>query len=244
MYDIFIFRGHGNGDVGAADGVNTEVEVAQKIVNGVVSKLKSKGVSVHTNSYNENNYQRCILKDYKYKYGYSIHMNSSSSPASGIECFVPLQEKYLDNEFSMMKQLSSLLNIPNRGVKSRNYNTGQTCLRQNGSANVGLDYYKEIREAWSRGISLTILEVGFINSNDDDKILKNLDKVTTIIANVILKDLDKEEITNSEPKQNNNSTGSEPLYQVVCGVYKNKENAEKQINLLKSKGIHAFLQIR
>ena len=244
MYDIFIFRGHGNGDNGATDGVNTEVEVAQKIVDGVVKKLKNKGVSVHTNSYNENNYQNCILKSYKYKYGYSIHMNSASSYASGIECFVPLGEKYLDNEFSMMKQLSALLNIPNRGVKSRNYSTEQTCLRQNGEANVGIDYYKEIREAWQKGISLTILEVGFINSNDDDKILKNLDKVTTIIANVILKDLDKEEITNSEPIQNNNSTGSENLYQVVAGVYKSRENAEKQIQLLKSKGIHAFLQIR
>ena len=244
MYDIFIFRGHGNGDVGATDGVNTEVAIAQKIVDGVVSKLKSKGVSVHTNSYSENNYQNCILKSYKYKYGYSIHMNSAASSASGIECFVPLQEKYLDNEFIMLSKLSSLLNIPNRGVKSRNYNTGQTCLRQNGAANVGLDYYKEIRDAWNKGISLTILEVGFINSNDDDKILKNLDKVTTIIANVILKDLDKEEITNSEPIQNNNSTGSENLYQVVAGVYKSRENAEKQIQLLKNKGIHAFLQIR
>lgn len=244
MYDIFIFRGHGNGDNGATDGVNTEVEVAQKIVNGVVSKLKSKGVSVHTNSYNENNYQNCILEpEYKYDYGYSIHMNSASSSASGIECFVPLQEKYLNNEFSMLSQISSLLNIPNRGVKSRNYNTGQTCLRQNGSANVGTDYYKEIREAWQRGISLTILEVGFINSNDDDKILKNLDKVTTIIANVILKDLDKEEI-NNEPIKNNNSNDSENLYQVVCGVYKSRENAEKQINLLKSKGINSFIQIR
>ena len=243
MYDIFIFRGHGNGDVGATDGVNTEVEVAKKIVNGVVSKLKSKGVSVHTNSYNENNYQNCILKSYKYKYGYSIHMNSASSYASGIECFVPLGEKYLNNEFSMLSQISSLLNIPNRGVKSRNYATEQTCLRQNGEANVGIDYYKEIREAWQRGISLTILEVGFINSTDDDKILKNLDKVTTIIANVILKDLDKEEINNNEPIKNN-STGSENLYQVVAGVYKSRENAEKQIQLLKSKGIHAFLQIR
>ena len=243
MYDIFIFRGHGNGDNGATDGVNTEVEVAQKIVDGVVKKLKNKGVSVHTNSYNENNYQNCILKSYKYKYGYSIHMNSASSYASGIECFVPLGEKYLDNEFSMMKQLSALLNIPNRGVKSRNYNTEQTCLRQNGEANAGIDYYKEIREAWQRGISLTILEVGFINSTDDDKILKNLDKVTTIIANVILKDLDKEEINNNEPIKNN-STGSENLYQVVAGVYKSRENAEKQIQLLKSKGIHAFLQIR
>ena len=243
MYDIFIFRGHGNGDNGATDGVNTEVEVAQKIVDGVVKKLKNKGVSVHTKSYNENNYQNCILKSYKYKYGYSIHMNSASSYASGIECFVPLGEKYLDNEFSMMKQLSALLNIPNRGVKSRNYNTEQTCLRQNGEANAGIDYYKEIREAWQRGISLTILEVGFINSTDDDKILKNLDKVTTIIANVILKDLDKEEINNNEPIKNN-STGSENLYQVVAGVYKSRENAEKQIQLLKSKGIHAFLQIR
>ena len=243
MYDIFIFRGHGNGDNGATDGVNTEVEVAQKIVDGVVKKLKNKGVSVHTNSYNENNYQNCILKSYKYKYGYSIHMNSASSYASGIECFVPLGEKYLNNEFSMLSQISSLLNIPNRGVKSRNYATEQTCLRQNGEANVGIDYYKEIREAWQRGISLTILEVGFINSTDDDKILKNLDKVTTIIANVILKDLDKEEINNNEPIKNN-STGSENLYQVVAGVYKSRENAEKQIQLLKSKGIHAFLQIR
>ena len=244
MYDIFIFRGHGNGDCGAVGNGYTEEQVAQLIVNLLVKKLRSKGVNVHTNTSKQNNYQNCCLGSYKYKFGYSIHLNSASASASGIEAYVPLGEKYLKLEEDMLKQISDKLDIPNRGVKSRNYNTEQISFRQNGNVSTGTDYYKEIRDAWSRGISLTILEVGFINSNDVHKIIQYQEEITTIIANVILKELDKEPLINSTiTSKPNTGTQQGIKYQVVAGSFNSKENAQKQVQKLKEKGIDSFIQV-
>ena len=244
MYDIFIFRGHGNGDCGAVGNGYTEEQVAQLIVNLLVKKLRSKGVNVHTNASNQNNYQNCCLGSYKYKFGYTFHLNSASASASGIECYVPLGEKYLKLEEQMLKEVSDKLAIPNRGVKSRNYNTEQVSFRQHGSVSSGTDYYKEIREAWQRGISLTIMELGFINSNDVHKIIQQQEEITTIIANVILKELDKEPlINNTITSKPNTGTQQGIKYQVVAGSYNNKQNAQKQVEKLKAKGIDCFIQV-
>ena len=244
MYDIFIFRGHGNGDCGAVGNGYTEQQVAQLIVDLLVKKLRSKGVNVHTNTSTQNNYQNCCLSSYKYKFGYSIHLNSASSSASGIECYVPLGEKYLKLEEQMLKEISSKLSIPNRGVKSRNYDTEQISFRQNGSASSGTDYYKEIREAWQKGISLTILELGFINSSDVHKIIQYQEEITTIMANVILKELGKEPLINNASSSNTNTTTQQGVkYQVVAGSFNSKENAQKQVETLKAKGIDSFIQV-
>lgn len=243
MYDVFIFRGHGNGDCGAVGNGYTEEQVSQILVNLLVKKLRSRGVNVHTNASNQNNYQNCCLGSYKYKFGYSIHLNSANSPASGIECYVPLGEKYLKLEEDILKQVSSKLNIPNRGVKSRNYHTEQISFRQNGSASSGTDYYKEIREAWQKGISLTILELGFINSSDVHKIIQYQEEITTIIANVILKELGKETLINNSTSSNTNTNTQQGIkYQVVAGSFNSKENAQKQVQKLKEKGIDSFIQ--
>lgn len=244
MHDIFIFRGHGNGDCGAVGNGYTEEQVAQILVNLLVKKLRSRGVNVHTNASNQNNYQNCCLNQYKYKFGYSIHLNSANSPASGIECYVPLGEKYLKLEEDILKQVSSKLDIPNRGVKSRNYNTEQISFRQNGTPSSGTDYYKEIRDAWKKGISLTIMELGFINSSDVHKIIQYQEEITTIIANIILKELDKEPLINNTVTNNNQNTGTQQgiKYQVVAGSFNSKENAQKQVQKLKEKGIDSFIQ--
>lgn len=244
MYDIFIFRGHGNGDCGAIGNGYTEEQVVQILVNLVVKKLRSKGVNVHTNAANQNNYQNCCLSSYKYKFGYTFHLNSAIASASGIECYVPLGEKYLKLEEDILKEVSNKLSIPNRGVKSRNYNTEQISFRQNGTASSGTDYYKEIREAWQRGISLTILEVGFINSNDVHKIIQYQEEITTIIANIILKELDKEPlINNTITSKPGTGTQQGIKYQVVAGSFNSKENAQKQVQKLKENGIDSFIQV-
>ena len=245
MYDIFIFRGHGNGDCGAVGNGYTEEQVSQLIVNLLVKKLKSRGVNVHTNAANQNNYQSCCLNSYKYKFGYSIHLNSAAAAASGIEAYVPLNEKFLKLEEDILKQVSNKLSIPNRGVKSRNYDTEQVSFRVNGTASTGTDYYKEIREAWKRGISLTILEVGFINSNDVHKIIQYQEEITTIIANVILKELNKEPLINNATSSSKPNTGTQKgiKYQVVAGSFNSKENAQKQVEKLKAKGIDSFIQV-
>ena len=56
-YDVFCFRGHGNGDPGATGNGYKEVDIAQSFVTRINELLKNKGLSVLTNSLNQNNYQ-------------------------------------------------------------------------------------------------------------------------------------------------------------------------------------------
>lgn len=243
MNDLYIFRGHGNGDVGACGGGLTEEHVANVLTQKVVGYLKSKGVQVQTNTLHENNYEVNIATENNLHYGITIHMNSSSNPASGIECFVPLNEKYFNIEVEILKNISQLLGIPNRGIKSRDYNTENVFFRINGEPLSGTDYYKEIRDGWRKGISSTILEVGFMNSNDVHKVLQNCEEISIIIANAILREMGKELILHSQPvPETPTPPTNTKFYQVVTGSFSSKENAENRVKELKSKGFDSFIQ--
>ena len=75
-YDIFLLRGHGNGDPGACANGYTEENLAQDIVDRVVELLKGKGIKVFTNSKTQNNYVTNCLSPhtFNYKFGYTIHL--------------------------------------------------------------------------------------------------------------------------------------------------------------------------
>ena len=61
-YDIFLLRGHGNGDSGACANGYTEESLAQAIVDRVVELLKGKDVKVFTNSKSQNNFvNNCLV---------------------------------------------------------------------------------------------------------------------------------------------------------------------------------------
>ena len=89
------------------------------------------------------------------------------------------------------------------------------------------------------------MELGFINSNDVHKIIQYQEEITTIMANVILKELDKELLINNVSSSKPTNTGSQQgiKYQVVAGSFNSKENAQKHVQKLKEKGIDAFIQV-
>ncbi|WP_322388434.1 SPOR domain-containing protein, partial [Clostridium perfringens] len=109
-------------------------------------------------------------------------------------------------------------------------------MRTTGVALSGTDYYKENRQSWSKGISLTILEVGFIDTNDINIILKNVEEIGFIIAQELAKLCDK---TVTRPVDPAPSTGVK--YRVVCGTFANKDNAIEQQEKLKKAGFDSFL---
>lgn len=192
-YNSFVFEGHGISEVtggydpGAVTNGHKENDIAGKIVESAKGYLSKTALVIH---YDENNYSDNDLygNTYSSKCGVVVHINAGGG--TGVEAFVPCKEKYLDCDFEITKNLSTIMGIPNRGVKSRDYNSERTYQRTNGVALNYTDYYKEIRMAWQMGISLMILEVGFIDSNDINKILDNINKIGYEVANYIAKNCD------------------------------------------------------
>ena len=235
-YDIFLLRGHGNGDPGACANGYTEENLAQVIVDRVVELLKGKGLKVFTNSKTQNNYvTNCLLgHTFNYKFGYTIHLNSASSSASGTEIFVPINEQYVSTETKMCKEIANILGISARGVKSRDYNSEATHLRLEKDGSKGTDYYKEIRQSWQNGLSHSIIELCFIsNINDVKQLLNKKEQVCRIIANNILTYLEKSTYT-MEVQENKVDKADGTIYYVQVGAFKDKANAiELQKKLIK-----------
>lgn len=242
-YNSFIFEGHGTSertggyDPGATSGSIKENDLADKIVTAAMNYLKSTGLSIHRD---ENNFTDNDLagNSYTAKAGISVHINAGGG--TGTEIYVPAKEKFLTEDFNLVKNISGELGIPNRGVKSRDYNSGSTYTRSDGVALAFTDYYKEIRDAWSLGISLAIIEVGFIDTSDLQKIQNNIDDIGFFIAKYIAKlcdvELSKPEAPKPVEKPVDNTTTADVYYRVVCGSFKARENAETRKKELEAKG--------
>ena len=235
-YDIFLLRGHGNGDPGACANGYSEENLAQIIVDRVVELLKGKGVKVFTNSKTQNNYvNNCLVgHTFNKRFGYTIHLNSASATATGTEIFVPINEQYVSTETKICKEIANTLGIPTRGVKSRDYNSGATHLRIEKDGSKGTDYYKEIRQSWQNGLSHSIIELCFIsNINDVKQLLNKKEQVCRIIANNILTYLEKSTYP-MEVQEKNNDKADDTMYYVQVGAFTNKSNAiELQKKLIK-----------
>lgn len=186
-YNTFIFEGHGtsaNGsyDPGAVSGGVKENDIADKIVTSAIRQLQGTGLAIHRD---EGNYIDDDLKGNTYTSNSGIIVHINAGGGQGVEIFPPCKEKYLDSDFMITHAISQDLGIPNRGVKSRDYDSEVTYKRVNGQALPYKDYYKEIRQAWEKGISASILEVGFIDSADRVKILNNIDLIGKRVAEYI-----------------------------------------------------------
>ena len=237
-YDLGLFKGHGLGDVGAVGNGFQEHERVSTLADKIAKHLTGKGLKVHTGV---NNYVNVYVNSNTYgkKFALSLHLNSASdSSASGCEILVPLKEKYFDLEIEILKGLEGL-GFKNRGLKSRDYNTEAWSLRTNGQVSSGTDYYKEIRTAWAKGVSLSIVEFCFIsNSADIQRFNNNIDKIALLVANAILRMLKIDLIPEPKP-----TTTKETYFRVMCGSFKERANAEKLLVDLKNKGFNGSIMI-
>mgnify|MGYP002518217820 CR=1 FL=1 len=238
MKDLFILYGHGEGDPGATGNGYQELERVKVLTGKVVKLLEDKGVSVLTNyGKDHNNYKKSMTEKTKYSCGCTIHLNSiGDNKIRGSEIIIPCKEKDFTIETEILSQLSKL-GFSNRGVKSRDYNTESFMNRRHSTPLNYTDWYKEIRESWAKGQSHSIIEVCFISSKEDIALFnKEIDKIAKIIANAYLKYMKKTvyDLNQKEDK----------LYQVVAGTYSTQANAQKQVELLKAKGIESYIMVK
>lgn len=187
IYDVALFVGHGTSEVdgsydpGATHNGKQEHLIAERIVDRAVVLCTNKGINVHRD---EQNYKDNDLlgNTYNYKYAMEVHLNGGKGRRA--ELFSPCKEKDLKGGFYALAELAKL-GLNNGGVKSRDYDSERTFMRTNGVTLPYTDYYGVINRAWSQGISLDLLEVGFIDSDDIYIIENNIEKIATIIANVM-----------------------------------------------------------
>lgn len=231
-YDVFIFGGHGDGDCGAIGSKITEQPHVKEITKRVVSKLESIGLKVLTNANNENNYNSNLTCGHtiKYKCGCTIHENSASdNRANGSEIIVPLNEKFFDSDLQILTGLCNL-GFTSRGLKSREYNSELFVKYGSG----GTDYYKEIREAWVNGLSLSIIELGFIShEGDQNRLIDNVENIANLIASVYANQCDAVFKPTSSTQSVSNDV---KIYRVQVGAFRDKQNAERLAVELNEKG--------
>lgn len=238
-YDIALFKGHGyyNGtyDPGACANGYKEQEVVSDIVDKAVKLLRAEGISVLTG---ENNYQNDLLANHtiKTKCAYEVHCNAGKGTRT--ELIVPKGEKYFDIEENIGKYMKSL-GIPEYSIISRDYVSEKFIDRTSGTALSGDDWYKVIRNAWKKGVSLTIFETGFIDSSDINIIVKNIDNIAFKLASELASLCGKTITLTTTSKPN--TEPSSGVYRVVTGSFTNKDNANKRIEELKKAGFDSFL---
>lgn len=224
-YDIFIFEGHGEGDCGAVGNGRQEHTEAKRFNDKVCEYLKPTGLSIHRSN-GKNNFKNCQLvgNTYRYKFGFTTHLNASaSSAATGSEILVQSQEKYIELEQSILKRICSLTGLANRGLKSKDYNTDNTVQRKPGStANFSKDWYKELRDARNQGICLSILELCFITNINDMKLFdKYFNDIAFIVADEIAKYCDKSiSKPSSSPTSSNTSSDVKPPTEASDALYR------------------------
>lgn len=243
IYDSFIFEGHGLSEVtgkfdsGAVNGSVTENYLVDAISKSAKKYLDKTGLTIH---YDENNFTDKDLagNTYSFKFGVELHINSANG-ASGVEIFVPCKEKSVKSDIKLCADIATTLGIPNRGVKSKDYNSGKTFTRTDGQALNYTDYYGAIRDAWNRGVSLALIEFGFIQ-NDLSKLQANIDNLGYLVAKYIAENCNK---TVSKPSDSSQVTeevkpstqGKKGLIKVIkdgvsYGAYSVEDNA---INAIK-----------
>lgn len=187
-YNSFLFEGHGVSEVdgsydpGASAQGARENDLVDVINKHAKSYLDKTSLKIH---YDEQNYVDIDIagNTYSSKAGATTHINAGGG--NGVEIYVPINENFLDYEVDLAARLSKLMGIPNRGIRSRDYDTERIIMRQNGVDVGGTDYYKEIRDAWRQGVSLAIIEVGFIDTSDLSKMKGNLKQIGYEIARYI-----------------------------------------------------------
>ena len=237
-YDIALFKGHGNYggnfDPGACSQGYREQDIVSSIVDKATKLLTNAGIRVLTG---EHNYQNNLLNGHTLtaKCAYSVHCNAGGG--SRTELFVPKGEKYFATEHAIGQGMVNL-GIPTYQIKSRDYDSEAFVNRTDGVPLGGTDWYKEIREAWKKGISLTIFETGFIDSTDINVLANKQSEIALLLATELAKLCDKT-ITPEAPKPVTND--SDGFYRVVVGSYKDKNNAISQQEKLKKAGFDSFL---
>lgn len=246
MNIIYLDAGHGGTDPGAVGNGLRECDVTLEVTKAVGERLIAHGFGVlysrTDDSYVGDASERgTAAGKSKAHYALSIHVNAGGG--KGAEIFVPVGETYGAIEAVMVEEFKKLNTW--RAIKSRDYTTGNIETRTlTGNAlsksKYSKDYYGFIRGAWQYGVSADIIELFFIDTLEDVNIYKaHKEKYVEAIVKAICEGF---KVTYEAPVvklpnvSENASTGQKTMYQVICGSFEDRTNAENVKKRLEDAG--------
>ena len=225
---VMIDPGHAPGNVNRGPTGYYEYQGAWKLSNYLKEELTKRGVQADlTRTENQDpTLSQRGSKAKSYDLFISEHSNAFNGKVRGVEVFYSLRspgDKVHAEPLS--KAISTLMNNPNRGAKTRQYPNKP-----------GVDYYGVIRAAASVGCPhIFLVENGFHDNPQDEAWLKsnqNLRALAKVQVDIICSFLG----VKLQPPSD-----GEALYRVQVGAFKNKANADRMYHRLKAAGYNTYM---
>lgn len=215
--------GHGGEDSGACYNGRKERNDVLSIGRAVASEVRRHGVAVDET---RNSDSTVSLKDRSafenrnnYDYFISFHRNAyEPEKARGVETYTYLNPGAKSKSLAQRIQTSLVaLGFVNREVKEANFHV--------------------LRETKAPAI---LIEIGFIDNTEDNNLFDS--KRNEIIKAITKAVLAQVGVTYIEPSAPTQPSNEQTLYRVIAGSYKVKDNAENQVQKLKSAGFDAYIK--
>lgn len=216
---ILVIAGHGDGDSGAVGNGYRECDLTRELARLVYREIRLNTTAVsYLYDVNKNCYKECKKGNAPEWRDYDLivefHFNSASDKsANGTETLLEIGEDTRLGEYVLayLEQVG----FRNRGVRTRD-----NLL----NPNVSPTYY-------------LYLETCFISNSNDVKLYQSK---KSSVAHAVVKGIQRYfNIPSKETGDNETSTGA--LYKVQTGAFKEKANAEKLAEELKTKGYATYI---
>jgi len=222
MARLCLDYGHGGEDPGAIYKGRCEKDDTLNLGRAVAKELRRCGVIVdetRTKDITVGLKERSSFeKSGRYDYFISFHRNAfKPEKAKGVETYTYLNQGAKVKELADKIQ-SSLVNVGfvDRGVKVANFHV--------------------LRETKAPAV---LIEIGFIDNTHDNQLFDDkFNEIAKVISKAILAQLGIKYV-----ESNGSPPSGQTLYRVMAGSFKERENAEKQVEKLKSAGFDATIMI-
>lgn len=214
--------GHGGEDGGACYKGRKESNDVLSLGRAVAAEVRRHGVTVDETRTSDATVSLQARSNFEnrdtYDYFISFHRNAfQPEQARGAETYTYLNAGEKAKELAESIQASLvILGFRDRGIKEANFHV--------------------LRETKAPAV---LVEVGFIDNSEDNNLFDvKRDSIIKGLAKAILENIGVEYIEASAPTQPSNG---QTLYRVIAGSYKVKDNAENQVQKLKSAGFDAYI---
>ena len=217
--------GHGGSDRGASYKGRLEKDDNLKLGLAVAKEVRRHGVKVDETRTRDQTISLSARSSFErkgnYDYFISFHRNAfKPEAAEGVETFTYTRQTAKAKSLASRIQNNLVgVGFKDRGVKKANFHV--------------------LRETRSPAV---LIEVGFIDNTKDNKIFDSkFEKIVEAITRAILDEVGIKYKSASKPSAPSNS--KETYYRVMAGSFKDRKNAEAQIEKLKKAGFDATIMI-
>lgn len=221
--------GHGGSDRGASYKGRKEKDDNLKLGMAVAKEIRRHGVKVDETRTDDRTISLSARSSFErkgnYDYFISFHRNAfKPEAAEGVETFTyTRQTEKAKSLASRIQRNLVAVGFVDRGVKKANFHV--------------------LRETKSPAV---LIEVGFIDNTKDNRIFDSkLSEIVEAITRAILDEVGVKykPIGGSSSKPSAPSNSKETYYRVMAGSFKDRKNAEAQIEKLKKAGFDATIMI-